>query len=257
MDGVLDGESDLLPRIALDLGRPFAWYKTTISSFRLNELMNLYRDVGWEVHPLLIVRDVRYIWSSLLSKPYGLNGFSAEDPPLRLRFRRFKDDWELFRESGWPILRYESFVEAPETTLREICQQLELAWDESMLNWPKRACEIADAGRGSESFRKTQGQNLAETLARHSGRHKKEIRVGSDDLAWLEEEFHVFNAENGYPFRLDAFARPDDSSSASYCSFQEIRRYRWELQRKPIRWLLDCLGMPDESLGQRFVKKAG
>jgi hypothetical protein len=36
-----------------------------------------------------------------------------------------------------------------------------------------------------------------------------------------------------------------------------MRRYRWELQRKPIRWLLDSLGVPDNSLDQRFMKKAG
>ena len=94
--------------IAPDLGRPLAWCKTTISSFRLSELASHYEDEGWTVTPLLIVRDVRDTWASLLTKPYGMNGFTAEDPPLRLRFRRFKEDWELFRAKGWPILRYES-----------------------------------------------------------------------------------------------------------------------------------------------------
>ena len=47
MDGVLDGEYDLLPRIAPNLGKPLAWCKTTISSFRLSELMRHYEDEGW------------------------------------------------------------------------------------------------------------------------------------------------------------------------------------------------------------------
>jgi hypothetical protein len=257
MNGVLDGECDLLPQIAADLGKPLVWYKTTISSFRLSELMGHYQDLGWNVHPLLVVRDVRKVWSSLLTKPYGVNGFSAEDPPLRLRFRRFRDDWELFRARGWPILRYESLVEQPETTLRDACRVLNLGWDDSMLTWTKRTSEIADAGRGSESFKQTQGQNLAETLACYSSQKKKDEPIGGGDLAWLETEFHAFNAANGYPFHADDCASPDDESSLKICNFQEMRRYRWELQRKPIRWLLDSLGVPDNSLDQRFMKKAG
>ena len=257
MDGVLDGEYDLLPRIAPDLGRPLTWCKTTISSFRLSELISHYEDEGWTVSPLLVIRDVRDTWASLLVKPYGLNGFTAEDPPLRLRFRRFKEDWELFRTKGWPILRYESLLEKHEKTLRETCRRLALPWDDSMVHWTKRASQIADASRGSESFRQTQGRNLAETLARYSAQKKKETFIGGGDLAWLEDEFQAFNAENGYPIHVAACAEANDHSSAPICNFQELRRYRWELQRKPIRWLLNSLGVPDSSLDGRFVKKAG
>jgi hypothetical protein len=257
MDGVLDGEYDLLPRIAPNLGRPLTWCKTTISSFRLSELTRHYEDEGWTVSPLLIVRDVRDTWASLLVKPYGMNGFTAEDPPLRLRFRRFKEDWELFHAKGWPILRYESLVENHEKTLRETCQRLALSWDDSMLNWTKRASQIADTSRGSDSFRETQGGTLAETLARYSARTKKDIPIGGGDLAWLDGEFQAFNVENDYPIRLADSAEANDDSSAPICNFQELRRYRWELQRKPIRWLLNSLGMPDNSLDGRFLKKAG
>ena len=132
-----------------------------------------------------------------------------------------------------------------------------LPWDDSMLNWPKPAGEIADAGRGSDSFRQTQGRNLAETLARYSTRKKEEIFIGGGDLEWLEREFHEFNLDNNYPVHLEMCASPDDHRSATICSFRETRRYRWELQRKPIRRLLNCLGVPDDSLDRRFVKKAG
>ena len=148
-------------------------------------------------------------------------------------------------------------MEDHEKTLRETCQRLALSWDDSMLNWTKRASQIADASRGSDSFRQTQGRNLAETLARYSAKKKKEISIGGGDLAWLEDEFQTFNAENGYPIHVAACAAANDKSAAPICNFQELRRYRWELQRKPIRWLLNSLGMPDSSLDGRFVKKAG
>jgi hypothetical protein len=257
MDGVLDGESDLLPQIAIDFGRPNTWIKTTISSFRISELTSHYQDAGWQVHSLLIVRDVRYVWSSLLTKPYGVNGFSAEDPPLRLRFRRFKEDWELFREKRWPILRYESFVNDSEAVLRKACRDLALSWDAAMLIWPKQASDIADTGRGNKSFWQTMGSNLAETLARFSGRNNEEGQIDGADLTWLENEFHAFNTEYGYPLHLESFVSQGAHIAQETCDFRKTRRYRWELQRKPIRWLLDSIGIPDQSLGQRFLKKAG
>ncbi len=182
---------------------------------------------------------------------------TAEDPPLRLRFRRFKEDWELFQAKGWPILRYESLWDDHEGTLREACQRLALPWDDSMVHWTKRATQIADASRGSDSFRQTQGRNLAETLARYSAHKKKGTFIGGGDLTWLENEFRAFNADNGYPLHVASCAETDDQSSAPICNFQELRRYRWELQRKPIRWLLSNLGVPDNSLDGRFMKKAG
>ena len=257
MDGVLDGEYDLLPRIAPNLGRPLAWCKTTVSSFRLSELKSHYEDQGWAVYPLLVVRNVRDAWASLLVKPYGVNGFTAEDPPLRLHFRRFKEDWELSRAHGWPILRYESLLEDHENVLRETCRQLGLPWDDAMVHWTKQAGQIADTSRGSDSFRRTQGRDIAETLARYASLKKTENFIAGGDLAWLEDEFHDFNVENDYPLHVAASADTSDLDSATICSFQDLRRYRWELQRKPIRWLLNTLGVPDNSLNGRFMKKAG
>ncbi len=257
MDGVLDGEFDLLPQLAAELGRPLAWYKTTISSFRLSELIEHYQDLGWAVRPLLIVRDVRSVWSSLITKQYGVNGFSAEDPPLRMRFRRFKDDWELFLQRAWPMLCYENLLEEPEATLRKACGELALDWDRSMLTWPKSADEIADAGRGSESFRRTQGQCLEATLAAYGEQKKVDASIAPGDLAWLDNEFQALNAYHGYPLHLDGLAAAEGPDVIQICDFQQMRRYRWELERKPIRWLLNSLGVPDHSLDRRFVKKAG
>ena len=88
MNGFLDADHDLLRDIPQDIGTPLAWFKMTISCFRLSEMAAHYEDAGWDVRPLLIVRDVRHVWNSLCRKPYGRNGTTAEDPPLRARMRR-------------------------------------------------------------------------------------------------------------------------------------------------------------------------
>jgi hypothetical protein len=207
------------------------------------------------VHPLLVVRDVRHVWASLLDKPYAANGITAEDPPLRLRLYRFKQDWELFRQSDWPVLRYESLVADPEGTLRQACRQLGLPWDEAMLTWPKAEVDIADACWGNASFRTTRGTNLIETLARYTRRPSKPA-MPAEDLHWLEREFREFNLENGYPVSIETTAAVQHVSR-SVPTFEATRRYAWETKRKPVRWLLKCLGIPYRKLIQRrSMKKA-
>src|SRR4029078_2652914 len=63
-DGVLDADNDLLPALDPGLAKPFAWYKTTISCFRLSEIAQYYRDAGWNVRSLLVIRDLRAVWAS-------------------------------------------------------------------------------------------------------------------------------------------------------------------------------------------------
>src|SRR3954470_4652356 len=99
-NGVLDADNDLLPALDPALARPFAWYKTTISSFRLSEIAQHYRDAGWDVRTLLVLRDLRAVWASLHNKSYGRNGITAEAPPLRLRIRRFIEDWRTAQANG-------------------------------------------------------------------------------------------------------------------------------------------------------------
>mgnify|MGYP002684367817 CR=1 FL=1 len=91
-DGVLDGDNDLLPALDEQLARPIAWYKTTVCCFRLSEIAQHYRDAGWNVRTLLVLRDLRAVWASLRTKPYGRNGITAEDPPLRLRVETTEAD---------------------------------------------------------------------------------------------------------------------------------------------------------------------
>ena len=104
-DGVLDSSNDCLFVFPADLpAAPFLWCKTTIACFRFRHVRCFYEDAGFSVRPLLVARDVRSVFRSLVTKDYGRNGVTAEDPPLRMRFRRFKEDWEEFRAAGWPIV---------------------------------------------------------------------------------------------------------------------------------------------------------
>src|SRR5436305_1153439 len=89
MDGVLDARFDHLPRIPTTLNAPLAWCKFTVACFRFSEVQHYLEDEGYVVHPLLVVRDVRAVFNSLIRKVYGRNGVTADDPPLRLRLERF------------------------------------------------------------------------------------------------------------------------------------------------------------------------
>src|SRR5688500_14346731 len=162
-DGVLDARNDLLPAMP-PVTTPNGWCKFTISSFRLLDVAEHLGDEGWLVRPLLLMRDPRAVFNSLITKPYGRNGVTAEDPPLRLRLRRIHRDWKTARERGWPVVRSERVVENSESTLRRTCAELGLSWDEGMLTWPKPREQMAEPGHGSHTFRSSRGGSLAETL---------------------------------------------------------------------------------------------
>jgi hypothetical protein len=241
VDGVLDGDSDVLMQLSPDLGCPIAWYKTTISCFRTSELIDHYAAQGWDVTPMLVARDVRAVWSSIAKKHYVRNGITAEDPPWRLRVRRFKEDFELFAACNWPILRYESLVSAPEETLRAACRDLKLNWHEHMLTWPKPAEAIANKRHGNGSFRSSRQGGLQATLDSYRER-KGKVTIPADDLAWLETEFRDFNAQLDYPDSLAEVATLSVVGSSAAPSFEATRRLKWELRRKPLRWLATYFG---------------
>ena len=119
MDGVLDARFDMIPQVPPNLSRPLPWIKFTVACFRFSEVADFYADDGWSVRPLLVVRDVRAVFNSLITKPYGRNGTTADDPPIRLRLRRFLEDWRMFRDRGWPLMRYEDLIVEPEKTLKD------------------------------------------------------------------------------------------------------------------------------------------
>lgn len=256
-DGVLDADNDLLPALDLRLARPIAWYKTTISSFRLSEIARHYCDAGWDVRSLLVLRDLRAVWASLVNKEYGRNGITAEDPPLRLRVRRFVDDWRNLAATGGAMFRYEDFVAEPAATLERACCQLGLSWDEAMLSWPKPSEQIAHRNNGNESFWATRGEGLLESLARY--KRPSAPRLSAADLDWLETEFRDYNESNGYPLHLSDACEPSVLTKASLATpnFEVTRRYVWETSRKPFRWLLAQFGRKNTKLiDQRSWKRA-
>lgn len=253
-NGVLDADNDLLPAIDERLARPIAWYKTTISCFRLSEIAEHYRDAGWRVRTLLILRDLRAVWSSLRTKSYGRNGITAEDPPLRLRVRRFIEDWRAMRVTGDAMLRYEDFVAAPRATLELACTELGLRWDESMLTWRKASEDIADHRNGNESFWVTRGADLSSSLMKFCPKREQPC-LPAMDLEWLETEFRDFNEANAYPLALPQLSSDETTVHSAPDtlppSFEVTRRYKWETAQKPFRWLLDQLGHRNATLIER------
>lgn len=250
-DGVLDADNDLLPALDPSLARPFAWYKTTISCFRLSEIAQHYRDAGWDVRTLLVLRDLRAVWASLRKKSYGRNGITAEDPPLRLRLRRFVEDWRNAPANGTVLLRYEDFVKSPEVTLKQVCGQLGLPWDSAMLTWPKAPEQIADRRNGNGTFWNSRGANLLESLTSYR-ENRDGLALPAADLDWLESEFRDFNKVTGYPLHFDAAATAtDDVATLDLPNFEVTRRYKWETAQKPFRWLLTRLGRRNTTLIDR------
>jgi hypothetical protein len=204
-NGVLDTPSDLIQPRFERVREPIVWVKQTVASFRWLDLCETYRDLGWEPEPLLIVRDVRAAYSSLIRKSYGVNGTTAEDPPLRMRFRRFLRDWELFRAHGWPIIKFEDLIRDHRATLAKACTELSLPWDEGMITWPKKPSEIAygkeNWGKKSiqESFEKSiQKGNLAAATMQDRAKMRLD-NLPASELRWLEETFSDYNSFHHYP----------------------------------------------------------
>lgn len=241
MHGVLDGGNDLLPELRPSAQVKKIWLKTTFGAFRLTELMGYYTDLGWVPRPLLVVRDVRLVWASLIRKRYCHHSITAEDPPLRLRFRRFREDWERFRNAGLPIVRYEDFISAPEATLRKTCQAVELPWDEDMTLWRRLSEPSSTHRQGNDTFWELRDRSLVLSIARHS----ESDWLGSiheHDCDWLEREFAEFNQVNEYPSRMEAIRSNAEWLDMGTPRFTAGRRYRWELKRNPWRRWLSWFG---------------
>ncbi|WP_293645157.1 hypothetical protein [Thiolapillus sp.] len=239
MNGTLDGDTDLVPLPPAGVETPFLWYKTTISCFTLGEQVAVLEDAGCTVRPLLMVRDVRAVWMSLMKKPYGRNGVTAEDPPLRLRFRRFLHSWQDAAEKNIPVFRFEDLLARPQDSLKTLCGQLELPWQQAMIDWPKPAEQIADARHGNARFMESSRQGLLSALDPNLG---KQIRgqIHEEDLAWLEETFSDYNASLGYPAEMQGLKLLPGRAVPSW---EVSRRLKWRLRQKPVRYVLSRLGL--------------
>jgi hypothetical protein len=241
MDGVVDARFDMLPQVPAKLSAPLTWVKFTVACFRFTEVSEYFEDQGWAVRPLLVVRDVRAVFNSLINKIYGRNGTTADDPPLRLRLRRFLDDWRVFRDRGWAMLRYEDLIADPEKTLQDACAALRLPWDEAMLTWPKAQEQIADAAFGNPTFVQSRGVGIRQTI-RPSLAAVKTQNIPPADLEWIEREFAEMNRAMGYAEHVAPVAQDPSLPSRAAPRFENTRRYERLLRKNRVRWYLSVAG---------------
>ncbi len=232
-NGVLDMPNDEI-QVRFDrVGEPIVWCKMTVGAFRWQDLHALYCDLGWNPEPLLVVRDVRAVLASLVRKNYGFNGTVAEQPPLRMRFRRFLEDWTLFRANGWPILMFEDLIRDGAAVLQKTCNELRLSWDEGMVTWPKTLHDIAYVKPGNNrTFKEsiTKGTFTAATLP-----DKAQAKLDSApqrELDWLEDNFSAYNVFHGYPRHIPHQAAvqqlppPQFEGTSRYWYLSELQRLR-------------------------------
>jgi hypothetical protein len=238
MDGVLDAAFDSLPEIPPGLAAPLPWCKFTIACFSFAEVQQYFEDEGWTIQPLLVIRDVRAVFNSLINKKYGRNGTTADDPPLRTRLRRFKSDWQLFKKNNWPILRYEDMADDPIAALKKACRELALPWDAAMVEWPKAADQIAAAVNGNATFASTRGSGLLASV-KPSLAEVKVHNIPPADLRWLETEFAEFNRESGYAQHIPS-ANTDTPFRRAIPNYNCTRRgrQRQSVQRRRRRMRL-------------------
>ena len=225
MDGILDAAFDALPQLPRYQSVERPWCKFTIACFRFADVKQHLEDEGWQVRPLLIARDMRAVFNSLIGKKYGRNGITADDPPLRLRLRRFHRDWQLFRDKGWPILRYEDFIANPIHSLQKACDALEIPFDSAMVQWPKKIQQIAAAQNGNATFAKTRGTTLLDSI-QPSLADVRTQNIPLNDLEWMEREFADFNFALGYPLHVSSEASPALSRRATP-NFECTRKHRY------------------------------
>jgi hypothetical protein len=235
-NGVLDMENSRIHTSFEGASEPIVWVKMTIGAFRWLDVAETYRDLGWTPEPLLVVRDVRAAYGSLMTKEYGFNGVTAEEPPLRMWLRRFLQDWELFRERGWPMLGFEELLEDGEGALRRTCADLRMPFDDAMLTWPKRLSDVAYVlpGPNRTFAQSVAAGSLARATARAAAADETEA-LPEEELQWLEEAFAHFNEVQGYPVRAPVAAKnappvqPRYEGSRRYRLHEEIERLRREL----------------------------
>lgn len=202
MTGVLDWFHDRLPEPPRESTQKQWWCKCTIASFSAVEVITYLEELGWDVTPLLIIRDVRYAMDSLATRTYGRNATTAEDPPLRIRLKRFLADWEYFCENNLPIIRFEDFTHEPEVELKKACDGMGLPWDKDMVRWPKSRDAVWGGGGGNQNFINSISAGLYATM-KDDQRLPQIKYLPRGELNWLNRVFRTYNQVNNYPLELD------------------------------------------------------
>ena len=207
MDGALDVAGNrpiAVPRVST----PYIWYKMCIRSFRWMEMAAIFEQWGYQdIRPLLVVRDVRAALASLEDKPYGRKSFAP-----RIRCLRFLEDWRLFKDKGWPMLRYETLIEQPRDTLRAACESMGLEWSEAMMTFPKRKENLAYCEHGNDSFfASLSSMGLEATVLgyRKMAAQRPFQGLAHADVVWLDKVFSSYNAYHDYPYDGSRYIQKD------------------------------------------------
>ena len=215
LDGVLDMENALIHQDFSMVKTESVWIKMTIGSFRLAELVHLYKAQGWLVKPLLMQRDLTVIYQSLRNKPYGFDGATGDEPPIFTRIQRYLADLDAAHTNGWPILNYNVLINNPREELNRVCCLLHLAWDEAMIDWPKTEASIAYMANGNPSFLNTKhgSANMLTTIANYPS---QEGFPQAEHPSFLEK----------FANAIDLHSNPDeflDGSSTKTVSLPSVR----------------------------------
>jgi hypothetical protein len=152
------------------------------------------------------------------------------------------------------MVRYESLLTDPDSTLRQTCASLGLEWHRDMVVWPKPLSRIAYISEGLNS---TFAGSLARPGIDVSAASRGMLRAETlpvEELDWLEGEFAEYNAVHGYPSEIprgSAAARlpePSYSGSAREWYVAEVERLRaenhglWEAAADSVRLPSDEIG---------------
>jgi hypothetical protein len=223
IDGVLDMAHDAI-QVALDrVAPPIVWVKMTVGAFRWLDVAEVYRDLGWEPEPLLLVPDICNVLASLVGKGYGYHGATADSPPLR--FRRFLRDWQLFQDQGWPILRFEDVLDPGRGARFRPCAALRLPWDEGMVSWPKRLSDLAYVGTPNRTFARTIARGSLETALLRDQAEVPLDHLRADELDWLERAFAACSAIHRYALHVALSGGPPTAACAPLRPDGRVRRW--------------------------------
>ncbi|MEG3767491.1 hypothetical protein [Alteromonas sp. 14N.309.X.WAT.G.H12] len=192
LDGILDMASDRIEVNLSQVTTPVTWVKMTTIAYRWQEVASVYAMYGYKAYPLMIVRNPFDVWVSLKKKWYGLNGLTAEDPPLAIRFLRFLEDWKAFQKSGYPIIQFEHFIEDPTTQIRAVMDRLPVNFDANMVNGETDLNAISYVSESNASFVQSLSLGASNTVA------FKQSVITKREANWICEHLSDYIGCYGY-----------------------------------------------------------
>ena len=101
--------------------------------------MTLIADVLPEAHFIHVIRDGRDAWVSIRDLWFGPNTVEEAAETWQEWIRDARRDAAALPH--YTEVRYERLVSEPEIVLRELCEYLQLPWDDAMLRFEERAPE--------------------------------------------------------------------------------------------------------------------